>query len=187
MTTIEKTIKLIDSIFRSEAIPYTIIGGIANIIHGSGRTTEDIDLVIHLELEDFENTINILINEFIPLKENPLHFFRSYFVLPLKHKTYGTRIDVSAALSEFERKAIQRSTRKSFGISEANFCTPEDLILFKLVAHRDQDIIDVRELINRLKDSIDQNYLLTTAKLFGEIDRQDIYEFLIHILGENKG
>ncbi len=46
------------------------------------------------------------------------------------HKNLGVKVDVSAALSEFERRAIQRKKRLRYGEVKANICTPEDLILF---------------------------------------------------------
>jgi len=184
VTELEKTVHLVDSICISRGIPYTIIGGIANIIHGSGRTTQDIDIVIQIEIDELEKVYDIFTREFIPLKENPGNFFKTHFVLPLRHRRYDTRIDISAALSTFERNAIKRSNRHPFGKSEAYFCSPEDLIIFKLVAHREQDIIDVQDIITRLKHSLDKDYLLSTAKLFSDIDRQDIYDEIYSRLKE---
>jgi hypothetical protein len=178
VTEIEKTIECIDSICAKSDISYTIIGGIANIIHGSGRTTQDIDVIIQIEIDELQKVYDLFTNEFIPLKEEPVDFFKNNFVLPLRHKHFYTRVDVSAALSEFERNAIQRSSRHNFGRSKACYCSPEDLILFKLVAKREQDVIDVNDIINRHKDDLDVKYLFETAKLFSAIDRHDIYEIL---------
>jgi len=182
VTSLEKTILLIDTVCNSSSIPYSIIGGIANIIHGAGRTTQDIDIIIQIELEELETVYDLFIQDFIPLKNDPKTFFRTYFVLPLKHKEHGTRVDISAALSEFEKNAIKRSERHTFGSAEAFFCSPEDLILFKLVARREQDLIDVRDIILRLKDTLDTEYLFSTAKLFEEIGRPDILDYLHSLL-----
>lgn len=182
MTSIEKTIQLIDTICTDEGLPYTIIGGIANIIHGSSRTTEDVDLIINVELENLETLYNRFTEEFKPLKKEPLHFFRTHFVIPLIHKELHTRVDLSAALSEFERRAIARSKIHPFGSTKACFCTPEDLVIFKLLAQREQDIIDVKDIVHRMKTRMDISYLLQTAKLFTEIGRPDIYETLRNLL-----
>ncbi len=182
MTSIEKTIQLIDTICNEEGLSYTIIGGIANIVHGSSRTTEDVDLIIQVELENLETLYNRFTEEFEPLKNEPLHFFLTYFVLPLIHKKLQTRVDLSAALSEFERRAIARSKIHDFGSTKAHFCSPEDLVIFKLLAQREQDILDVKGIVHRMKKRMDISYLLQTAKLFTEVGRPDIYETLRNLL-----
>ena len=98
------------------------------------------------------------------------------------HRSLGVKVDISAALSEFERRAIQRNKRLRYGEVEANFCTPEDLILFKLVAHRERDMLDVKDILNRLSNSLDLEYLRNTARQFIEIDRSDILENLDNLL-----
>ncbi len=182
LTATEKTISAIDDLCQKNKLDYVIIGGVANLIYGSGRTTIDIDLIVRVELESILQVYDCFLTEFIPIKTEPLQFFKTFFVLPVVHRSLGVKVDISAALSEFERRAIQRNKRLRYGEVEANFCTPEDLILFKLVAHRERDMLDVKDILNRLSNSLDLEYLRNTARQFIEIDRSDILENLDNLL-----
>lgn len=155
-----------------------IIDGLANVVYGSGRTTVDIDLLVQVELESITDVYECLTSEFRPLKSESLQFFKTYFVLPAMHKKFGVKVDISAALSGFERKAIERKKRVRYGAVEANFCSPEDLVLFKLVADRDHDIADVKEMIRRNRATLDIGYLREVARSFVEIERPDMLESL---------
>ncbi|MGA9407960.1 MAG: DUF6036 family nucleotidyltransferase [Bacteroidota bacterium] len=178
----EETLSTIDGLCKKNNLAYVIIGGLANLVYGSGRTTIDIDIVVRVELESILELYDCFLPEFMPIKPEPLQFFKTFFVLPVVHKKLGVKVDISAALSEFERVAIQRQKRLQYGEVEANFCTPEDLILFKLVARRERDMLDVKDIIKRLSNSMDLEYLRATASQFIEIDRSDILENLNKLL-----
>jgi len=168
-TPIEETILILDSLCRRNRLEYAIFGGIASILYGSGRTTIDIDLIVRVEIDALEEVHQNVLEEFQPVKPQSLEFFKAYFVLPVVHRSLGTKVDISAALSQFERDAIKRGKRLRYGLVEATFCTPEDLILFKLVAYRE-------------RDTLDDEYLRTHAKDFVEVDRPDILENLQRFL-----
>ena len=181
-TAIEETILILDSLCRRHHLEYAIFGGIATILYGSGRSTIDIDLIVRVDIDSIEVAYERFIEEFRPLKKDPLEFFKRYYVLPVVHKRLGTKVDISAALSQFEQEAIRRSRRLRYGRVEASFCTPEDLILFKLVANRERDILDVKDIVLRIRDSLDTSYLRTHARDFLEVDRPDILENLERLL-----
>lgn len=75
----------------------------------------------------------------------------------------------------FEINAIARRHVKSYSGMELALPAPEDLIIFKSVASRQQDIEDIKVLLNRYPD-LDKKYILSYVKEFSEIlDREDIY------------
>lgn len=153
-------------------------GNCSETVYGSGRTTIDVDLIVRTDISTLDLVYKAFTRDFDPVKDNSLEFFKTYYVLPLLHKTLNSKLDVSAALSEFERKALQRARRLRYGSATGDFCSPEDLILFKLVANRDRDLIDVKDIITRNKDRLDQAYLRTTAQQFREVERSDVPENL---------
>lgn len=177
-TAVEETILILDSLCQRHHLEYAIFGGIATILYGSGRATIDIDMIVRVEVDSLDVVYQQFIGEFRPLKEEPLEFFKKYYVLPVVHNRLGTKVDISAALSQFEQEAIRRSRRLHYGTVEASFCTPEDLILFKLVANRERDILDVKDIIRRSRNSLDASYLRAHAQDFLEVDRPDILENL---------
>jgi predicted nucleotidyltransferase len=182
ITPLEQTITLVDKICTSNNLHYAIIGGIAAAVYGSARTTIDVDLIVRTDLSNLEAVYRAFTKEFAPLKEKALEFFQTYYVLPVAHNTLKTKVDVSAALSEFERTALQRAKKMTYGSAIGFFCSPEDLILLKLVANRERDLVDVKDIITRNKDRLDQSYLRTTAKQFTEVERSDVLDNLERFL-----
>lgn len=107
----ERTLEDIDSRCRAQQVPYIVIGGIAAIVHGSLRATGDIDLTMLAEVENLDKILDLFADEYVSLKPDPLVFFRRYLFVPLQYRTTKVRVDVAAALSGFERLAIERSLR----------------------------------------------------------------------------
>lgn len=186
-TPLEETVDLVDHLCGANGLAYAVIGGIAATVYGSACTTIDVDVIVHTELETLERVYNVFAQSFTPLKNDALQFFKTYFVLPLAHNTLGTRLDVSAALSEFERTALQRSKRMRYGSATGNFCTPEDLILFKLVARRERDLLDAKDIIKRNRDKLDRSYLRAVAKEFVQVQRPDVVQNLSKLLDASDG
>jgi hypothetical protein len=181
-TPLEETIDLVDHLCGTNGLAYAVIGGIAATIYGSARTTIDVDIIVQTELETLERVYSVFTQSFTPLTEDPLQFFKTYFVLPLVHSTLRTKLDVSAALSEFERTALQRARRMQYGSATGTFCTPEDLILFKLVACRERDLLDAKDIITRNRDRLDRSYLHAVAQEFVQVERPDVVQNLKRLL-----
>ena len=89
------------------------------------------------------------------------------------------RIDFSAGISEFDKSVIRRRKRVKFKNTNFYVCSFEDLILYKLIAARPQDIADVEKLFQLNRDGeIDKVYLLKVAKQFIDLERSDVFEKL---------
>ncbi len=178
----ERTLKDIDKRCQEHAVPYALIGGLAAIVHGSTRTTADVDIIILTELDDLERVLEVFGKGYISLKPNPLAFFRRCFFVPLQHIKTKVRVDVAAALSGFERKVISRCLRKPFNEVDVNVCTIEDLVLMKLIAARAKDELDVNTLFPRHRKQLDLKYLRARAREFIEVERSDVIESLEKLL-----
>lgn len=178
MNRFEQTLGGIDAFCRQYSLSYAVIGGIAAIVYQNPRTTQDIDITLSVELENIRATGEKLLSTFKALKQNPLDFFEQYFVLPVIYEPTKVRIDFAAGASGFERNAINRSKRLKFGQVEISVCTLEDLILFKLVASRYQDLADIEFLMEKYYPALDIQYLKNTAREFAELDRRDVLEKL---------
>ena len=63
------------------------------------------------------------------------------------------------ALLPFELDAIARARTVEVRGSRVRFCTPEDLILHKIVSHRERDRGDVEGLIETRRADLDRDYL----------------------------
>ncbi len=174
MTAFEQTLQEIDQLCRAHGIPYAVIGGIAVNIYGYVRSTVDIDITIMAEIDQLEHVLAIFANDYSSVQPDPLAFFRRTFFVPLRHRATQIRLDVTAALSNIERRMLERSQRRFFNAVEVSVCTIEDLIIMKLVASRTKDLLDLEELIARHRANIDLDYLRSSAKEFIYVERSDI-------------
>jgi len=182
MTPFEQTLREIDRICRTCQTPYAVIGGIANVVHGGTRTTQDVDITIYSEVDQLQNIYAMFARDFVSIREDPEAFFQRFFVLPLRHRQTQIRVDVAAALSGLEREAIKRSERRQFGQVEISVCTIEDLIIFKLFAARDKDLLDVKSLVENNRTKLNESYLRHRAKDFVALERIDVLERLDTVL-----
>jgi hypothetical protein len=186
VTEFEKTLEDIDRRCRKHRVPYAIVGGIAAIIHGSFRVTGDIDVTILTEIDQLDRVLKIFSDDYISRQPRPLAFFQRCFFVPLQHRITHVRVDVTAALSGFERLVIQRSQRLIFENVEVNACTIEDLIIMKLVAARPKDVADLQILIPQKRKALDLTYLHARAKEFIAVERSDVPERLKEFLNRKK-
>ncbi len=182
----EETLRDIDQRCREHRIPYAIIGGIAAIVHGSERTTGDIDVTILAEIDNLGRILKLFADRYISIKPNPLAFFQRCLFVPLQHRATKIRVDVAAALSSLERKIIERSKRLTYSDVEVNVCTIEDLIIMKLVANRTKDRLDVETLISLNRKDLNLRYLRARAKEFIAVERSDVPELLAELLAATK-
>lgn len=178
----ERTLKDLDKRCQKHKMPYALIGGLAAIVHGSVRTTADVDIIIFTELDELEHVLAIFGNDYISLQPNPLAFFQRCFFVPLQYTKTKVRVDVAAALSDFERKVISRGVRKPFNKIPVNVCTVEDLLLMKLIAGRAKDELDVGVLFPSHRKQLDLKYLRARAKEFIEVERSDVIKNLEKLL-----
>ncbi len=181
-TRFERTLRDIDKRCRKYNIPYTVIGGIAAIVHGSLRVTADIDITVLAEIDALEHVLAAFADDYVSLRPDPLRFFQRCLFVPLQHNTTKMKVDIAAALSGFERAAIKRSQRGLYGKTEVNTCTVEDLIIMKLVAARPKDLSDLNTLIPANRKQLDLKYLRARAREFIEVERSDIIESLEKLL-----
>lgn len=178
MNQLEKTLLKIDTLLKANSIDYAVIGGTAAIIYGRLRTTEDIDVTLLAELEIFNKLYKLITNHYSPMLSDSENFFKKNFVLPVMDSETKVKIDFAAGLSEFDKKVIQRKVQRKFGNVMINVCSLEDLIIYKLVSARPQDILDIKELMKARKDEYDLVYLKNMAKNFIEVERSDVFENL---------
>lgn len=128
--------------------PAMIIGGVAVIARGVPRTTLDIDATVWGEGLDIQQTVRAFgAHGIAPRIDDAVTFAREHQVLLLRHEASGTPIDLTVAWLPFEQQALARATRVDLGSVSAPVALPEDLIVYKAVAWRDQDRSDIERLL----------------------------------------
>ena len=125
-----------------------IIGGVAVSQLGKPRLTADVDAVLLLSVEELPHLIKVAAQEgLVPRIADAHGFARRYRVLLLRHQGSGINVDISLGLLPFEIEAVERSAVHQIGPLAIRLPTPEDLIIFKAVAHRPKDLLDIQVII----------------------------------------
>ena len=171
-------IKRVCSVLKDNGLPYMIIGGQAVLKYGDPRLTQDVDITLGIAPQDGDRLLGILDEiQVTPLCDNPADFLKQTFVLPVKDKVTGIRIDFIFSLTDYELRAIERSSLVDFDGLSVNFISLEDLLVQKLIANRPRDIEDVRNILLKNKN-FDRSYVEKWLNIFdGELDLSSLDTF----------
>lgn len=154
-----------------------VIGGVANLVWGEPRLTQDVDVTVALTEERVQEFIELLAQHFEILLPDPLPFFREHRVLPLA-SAGGARFDLIWAGLPYEEAALERSVPHSLGGVAFRVVTPEDLIVHKLVSTRPRDREDVDGVLRRQRPTLDREYLDPLVQELAEVlERPEIWDW----------
>jgi hypothetical protein len=157
------------SLLRKESLPCALIGGLAVSLRGQTRVTADVDFVVAASIERMLQLVDELdATQFVPLFDGVREVVEQSFILPLRHKTTGIKVDISIGISGFEQQAVRRAEELRIAKNVIPVASAEDLILMKLLADRPQDQLDVKALVATLHAQLDWEYCQTTAVALSE-------------------
>ncbi len=182
MNTLERSLRQITSFLVKERIPYMVIGGIANMLWGKTRLTQDVDITILCQEEEIPKFLEKLANIFQLLPADPFSFVQQTRVLPV-FTNEGVRVDLIFARLPYEEIAIQRAKTVKFGKQMVRVCTAEDLIIHKIISERPHDLEDVEWIINRQSGRLDRDYLDPVVQNLSRLlERPEIWTFYLSCL-----
>jgi hypothetical protein len=143
-----------------------VIGGVAIGAWGEPRLTRDVDLKILLKREDAQRLLTILGDEYTSIVPNPIEMLHKQALVFLQDSR-STRLDLLLADTPYDEIAIQRGRYEEVqpGIS-IRLCSPEDLIIYKIISTRQRDHEDARSVIYRQGDRLDDGYVLSWLRQF---------------------
>src|SRR4029079_4602467 len=166
---LEALADLAKALQRIEA-PSMVIGGIAVIAHGVARQTVDIDATILATLLETSQILAVLAGCSIhPRIADVLEFAERSQVLLLVHEKTRVTLEISLAFSSFEQEALERAVEVDFGGVRIPVAIPEDLVIYKALAWRDQDRYDIEQLLTLHGDRIDLERVRTFVHEFAQI------------------
>ncbi len=162
-----------------------VIGGIAVIAHGVAPQTIDVDATILASRLDPSHILAALASCSIhPRIPDVLELAERSQVLLLVHKTTGVTLEVSFAFSSFEQEALERAVEVDFGGVKIPVAVPEDLVIYKALAWRDQDRYDIEQLLTLHGDRIDLERVRAFVREFSQIlgapERVSEFDRLLH-------
>ncbi len=177
MNLLNKTLLNVIKFLSKNKISYMVIGGLANVIWGNPRATIDIDITIWVEDNKIESVVKLFTTKYEPLVDAPIDFIQKTRVLPLKTKN-EVRLDIIFGALPFELDAINRAIEIEINNSLIKFCSPEDLILLKIVSKRDKDLQDIKGIAQARIKELDLTYLEPKIQeLAALLERPEITSF----------
>ncbi|MGN6186395.1 MAG: hypothetical protein ACTHQM_22405 [Thermoanaerobaculia bacterium] len=138
-------------------IDYMVIGGMANAIWGVPRSTTDVDLSVACEPGAYRDVVNALGKLIAKLPPN-VEAYLENGVLPFLHPS-GVPVDLLLSKHPYAELAISRGVDVEVDHVPVKFCTPEDLVLHKIISERDKDRLDVADILRRRRETLDRAYL----------------------------
>jgi hypothetical protein len=147
---------------------FCFIGGLALQIWGQQRLTRDIDLTLFTGFLNEDDFVDRLLNKYRGRVSDAKKFALTKRVLLLETAN-KIGIDIALGGFPFEQDVIERSRYQSFTPEiSLRTCSAEDLIIFKAIASRDQDWIDVESIIIK-QDNLDWILIESNLASFAEI------------------
>lgn len=164
----------VDRRFADAGFRYCMIGGIALQRWGQPRMTLDVDVTVMTDFGGEGPIIKQIMQWFRPRIEDAAEFAGQSRVLLL---TAGedVGVDVTLGALPFESRMIDRSSVWQLDDQRSlRTCSAEDLIVQKAFAGRDQDWVDIRNVIDRQADALDRKLIVVEVEPLLELkdDRQ---------------
>jgi hypothetical protein len=132
-----------------------IMGGIAASLLGKPRLTADLDAMVLASIQDIPNLLLLAQEVGLTARiEDADEFARNSRVLLLEHQESGIPVDISLGVLPLEIEAVERSQIYEVGTLRLRLPSPEDLIIFKAVAHRPKDLLDIQAIVENYSKAV---------------------------------
>ena len=167
-------------------IEYALVGSLASSTFGESRFTNDIDIIVRLDVFDAARLCDAFSGEeFCVYQPAVIEEVERGGQFNILHPASANKIDfMLVGESNWSRRQMDRRIRRE--ILEVGACfvaAPEDIILGKLLYYQDggseKHLRDITGILIRSSSSIDYDYLMNSAKEVGVEDEwQSILEKL---------
>lgn len=161
-----RSIQDLQTLLLQADISSIVIGGVAVAAWGEPRLTRDIDLKVLLGRKEAERLLSIISTGYQPLVTNPLKSLQKQALIFVQD-SLGTRLDILLADTPYDVMAIKRG--RDIEIQPGviiHLCSPEDLVIYKLISTRLRDYDDARSVIQRQGDALDNSYIIHWLEQF---------------------
>ncbi len=161
-----QSIRSLQQLLQEADIPSVVIGGVAVALWGEPRVTRDVDLKVLLTRDEAGRLLSVLTPGYTPLLPDPQRALKEQAMLFVQDPT-GTRLDLLLADTPYDVQAIQRGRIVEVHPGASiRACSPEDLIIYKLVSTRLRDHEDAAGIVRRQGGQLDDRYVLHWLRQF---------------------
>jgi hypothetical protein len=157
MAELDDALTTLASWLERQRVPYMVIGGFAVTVWGEPRFTRDLDVTVLVPENELAPTIQALCAEFTSLVADPVKFVTDTRVLPVMVRSVP--VDLVFAALPYEEAAIRRAREIKLKAGSVRICSPEDLVLHKIVSPRERDHRDIEGIFRYRHSELDYEYL----------------------------
>ncbi len=162
MEQIAKLLRLIERVqnkLKEAGIQSMVYGGIAVVAWGRPRFTQDVDLKILMTRDEVARLLDCMTPEFQPDDSDPEQKLKQLGFVFFRDPSH-IRIDLVLAETGFDIQAMSRSRPvEMLPGTMLILCSPEDLLVYKMISNRPRDNDDVPGIIRRQKKTLDDDYI----------------------------
>ncbi len=167
-------LSLLAGCFESLGIRYFVTGSVASMAYGEPRLTNDIDIVADIRPEHVpEMSRRFPSPEFYFDADMARRAIRRRHQFNIIHPSSGLKADIIVSKDdEFDESRFARVRRMSHAEGrEAAFASPEDVIVKKLVFHKeggsDKHLRDIAGMLRISPEGLDRGYVARWAEAWG--------------------
>ena len=164
----------------SAAVPGAIVGGVAASVLGRPRLTQDIDVLVILERQEWAPFLGAGREfGFAPRIDDALDFAESSRVLLVLHQPSGVPIDVVLGALPLEDEIVRGARNVEIAGIRLPLAAPESIVVMKALARRARDIADIEGILV-VHDRLDLDWIRTRLAEFdqalGQTDLLDEFD-----------
>jgi hypothetical protein len=150
-----RAVESLTEVFESRSIRYALIGGLAFMLRGRPRFTQDVDFLIDIPQVVLPKLLDDLVDRGVTL--DPAVVIKEYVREYMTSFSFGVvRVDwLKPLLPLYSRTLAEAQPLEWSEGHTIRVATAEWLILTKLVAFRPQDQLDIETLLTANRDTID--------------------------------
>jgi hypothetical protein len=132
----------------TEGLTYAVIGALARNAWARPRASTDVDFAVALGAGGATRLRDALESRgFTFVREHTVEPADDLPDLLFLRAPDGVRVDFLVAKTEFEEAALSRAHEARVGDRLCRVVSPEDLVVYKVVAGRTRDLADVEEVV----------------------------------------
>lgn len=156
-----------------EAIPFVVVGGLANAVWGEPRATRDVDVKVYIGERTPREFAKMVAREFAPVQPLP---GGPDLIVSLAFPS-GVTVDFLIAIPGYEEVVLDRAQPRLLAGMQLPICSAEDLIIYKVIADRPKDWADIEGVLTEQGNRLDQTYIRNWLRQFAEVlERPDWLE-----------
>jgi hypothetical protein len=176
MVSVGDVLRDLNTLLRRQAIAWYVFGAQAVVVFGRPRQTVDIDVTVDVAMDDVPALADSLKDAgYVARVDDLTEFARRTRAAPLIHEGSGIPVDVILAGPGLEREFLQRVVEVRIVDESVPFISPEDLIAVKVLAGRAKDLDDVRGIVEKQGQTLDESRIRDVlVRLEQALDRSDL-------------